>query len=513
MAARAQPVGWPGAVALGLVLALVLGALGVLAAAGSAGWGLGTADWAALRFTLVQATLSAGLSVGLAIPLARALARRRFAGRSALVALLGAPFLLPAIVAVLGIAAVWGRSGWLADLGLSPFPLYGVQGVLLGHVFFNLPLAARLLLQGWAAIPGETWRVSASLGLGPGAVFRHIEWPMLRARVPGAFVLVFLVCASSFAVALGLGGGPGASTLEVAIFEAVRFSFDLGRAARLALVQVVLSLALGALAVALAREVGFGPGLGAARGHPLRRWDADGWGLRVLDAGVIGGAAMFLAAPLAAILVRGLEGVAEGLPPPVWPAAAVSVILAITSALLCLGLAWALAGFAADRPWGEAVGAVALAASPVAVGTGIFLAIRPWADPLAFALPVTASVNALMALPFALRLLLPALRRLRAEEGRLADALGMEGWSRARLVTLPALRRPLGLAGGLAAALSMGDLGVIALFAPHELATLPLVVSNLMGAFRIAAASGAALLLVGLAFALFWICDRLGGRA
>ncbi len=54
--------------------------------------------------------------------MARALARRRFPGRGALIALMGAPFLLPVIVAVLGLLAVFGRSGWvngaLSALGL-----------------------------------------------------------------------------------------------------------------------------------------------------------------------------------------------------------------------------------------------------------------------------------------------------------------------------------------------------------------------------------------------------------
>jgi thiamine transport system permease protein len=57
----------------------------------------------------------------------------------------------------------------------------------------------------------------------------------------------------------------------------------------------------------------------------------------------------------------------------------------------------------------------------------------------------------------------------------------------------------------------MGDLGVIALFAPPEVATLPLLMQRLMAAYRMEAAAGVALVLVGLTFALFWVLDR-GGR-
>ena len=125
---------------------------------------------------------------------------------------------------------------------------------------------------------------------------------------------------------------------------------------------------------------------------------------------------------------------------------------------------------------------------------------------------VTALVNAVLALPFALAALVPAAREMRAGSGRLADSLGMSGWARLWLVTLPALRRPIGFGLGLAAALSMGDLGVIALFADGETATLPLHLYRLMASYRIDQAAGAALLLLALSLALFWAFDR-GGRA
>ena len=57
----------------------------------------------------------------------------------------------------------------------------------------------------------------------------------------------------------------------------------------------------------------------------------------------------------------------------------------------------------------------------------------------------------------------------------------------------------------------MGDLGVIALFAGEDMATLPLMVQRLAGAYRMDQAAAASLLLVGLSLALFLVCD-LGGR-
>src|SRR5262249_18715025 len=124
-----------------------------------------------LVFTLLQAALSTLLSVALAIPVARALARRtRFPGRGLLLRLFGLPMVMPAIVAIFAIVAVYGESGWLhrlaAGLGrpLGSF-LYGLCGILIAHVFFNMPFAARALLAALEAVPGESWRLASQLGM------------------------------------------------------------------------------------------------------------------------------------------------------------------------------------------------------------------------------------------------------------------------------------------------------------------------------------------------------------
>ncbi len=508
-----------GGLALALVVMLTLGPVAALLSSGGGG-GFGPADWSALRFTLLQAVLSAALSVGLAVPLARALARRAFPGRTVFVTLLGAPFLLPVIVAVFGIVAIWGRAGPVSDaleaLGYGRLDIYGLQGVVLAHVFFNLPLATRLILSGWAAVPAEHFRLLAQLGAGPRAALRLVEWPVLRRTVPGALLVVFLLCLTSFAVALTLGGGPAATTLELAIYEVLRFEFDLGRAAVLALVQLGLCLAGAALALSVGAGVAAdAPGLLPAGLRPDR---PGGW-RRLGDGAAIAAAGLFLGAPLVAVLLRGLRGVGEAMPG-LAPAALRSLGVALVSTTVAMALGLALAALidglrARGRPrlamLAEGGAMLALAASPFVMGTGLYLILRPVTDPFAWALAITALVNAAMSLPFALRLLLPALARVRIGHGALADSLGMAGWARFRLLTWPLIRAPAGFAAGLAAALSMGDLGVIALFARPEAPTLPLYMHGLMGAYRLDAAALTALVLVGLSLGLFALFDRLGG--
>ena len=137
--------------------------------------------------------------------------------------------------------------------------------------------------------------------------------------------------------------------------------------------------------------------------------------------------------------------------------------------------------------------------------------VLPLFNPAALAMPVTACVNAVMALPFALRILVPRARQLRAAHARLALSLNMQGWPMWRYVLLPRMRPQIGFSAGLTAALSMGDLGVITLFADPQMATLPLFVFRLMGAYQMQSAAGVALILLALSVALFWFFDQ-GGR-
>ncbi len=492
---------WPGTASAVLVLCLTLGTLGAVAARAQ-GAGLTAADWAAVRFTLLQSVFSAAISVALAIPVARALARRRFVGRGALVTLLGAPFILPVIVAIFGLLATFGRNsvlsivlGWV---GLPPVSIYGLHGVVLAHVFFNLPLATRLILQGWLSIPAEHFRLAASLDAPIG---RLLELPMLRAVVPGAFVIVFLLCLTSFAVALTLGGGPKATTIELAIYQALRFDFDLGKAALLALVQFGLCAIVGFLAWSVAVPEQFGVGLDRV----IERWDR---GAVVSDTLLIAAATLFLVLPLAMVVLRGLPGLAQ-LPGSVWIAAGRSLGVAVVSVGLMLIMAISLV-LRGGRLVGL-IGFLPLATSSLVMGTGLFLLVFPLGLVSNLALPVTALVNAVISLPFALGVLRPAHAQAEAGYGRLATSLGLRGWTRLRWLILPRMHRTLGFSAGLTAALSMGDLGVIALFAGERSETLPLAMSRLMGAYRMDAAAGAGLLLLALSLGLFWLFDR-GGR-
>lgn len=469
--------------------------------------------WRVTRFTLLQATLSTGLSVALAVPLARAIARRQhFPGRDWLIRLLAVPLGLPPIIAALGLIEIWGRQGIistvLSGLGLTePLSIYGLPGILLAHVFFNLPLATRLLLAALDRVPAEYWRNADQLGLGARSVFTAIEWPFMRSQIAGIAGLVFMLCVTSFTLVLLLGGGPAATTLEVAIYQALRFDFDPPRAVGLAVMQLVLT---GGLLAALAM-INRSPEEAATLGQPSRRHPDRSMRSRLADYGLIAVASLFLMSPLLSIAISGLTADLPRLvrEPIVWRAILTSLgiglcaaILSVTAALALVRSRHAALQLAQNAAWARlfrsaaaTVSSLVLLVPPIVLGAGWFVLMRGRADVFALAPILVILINAIMALPFVMRVLEPAHMTHMARTERLSIALGLTGMRRLVLVDWPGLRRALLLALAFAMALSLGDLGAIALFGSQDVVTLPYLLLQRMGSYRTNDAAGLALIL------------------
>ena len=529
---RIDPRILAGILALGFITVLIGGALAGLVAEG---WrDLSGAVEAfdpyllrIVRFTLWQAALSTLLSVLPALFVARALSRHpRFFGRNLILHLFAVPLALPAIVVALAVLSLYGRAGYFAGLlsalGGGEWPgIYGIAGILIAHVFFNLPLAARLFLEALQTVPADQWRLASQLGMGPRAAFRLIEWPALRQALPGVAGLVFMLCVTSFTIVLTLGGGPRATTLEVAIYQALRFDFDPARAVALTVLQVGLTFVV---VLALTR---LGANITGDANLPVapRRFMSPGRAETALDAGLILLASLFVVGPMAATVAAGLEADLVRLAgeDAVRQATLTSIVLALLAALLSTLLSLALVMARRALAIGRRAGArtlleyaadtgagFVLVVPPIVIGAGWFLLIRHSADVFAIAPVMVVTVNAVMAMPFAVRALRPAYDASSERHEKLCALLGISGWTRLRLVDWPVLRRPLATAFAFAAALSLGDLGVIALFGSDSVQTLPYLLLGRMGSYRTADAAGLALWLGLVCLLLMLAAGRLG---
>jgi thiamine transport system permease protein len=461
---------------------------------------------------------------------ARAFSRHpEFPGRALVLRLFAVPLALPAIIAALGVLALYGSagifSGVLTRLAGGDWPgIYGLSGILIAHVFFNLPLATRLFLQALDTVPDDQWRLAAQLGMGARSSFRFLEWPAMRASLPGIAGLVFKLCVTSFTIVLLLGGGPGATTLEVAIYQALRFDFDPARAVALTMVQIALTLGIFVAITRFGGDYTAGANLSVTK----RRYATAGKEEKVLNLLVIAVALLFVAGPMAAIVAAGLGADLGRLAvdEAVRRAALTSLALAVPAALLSVGLSLALVACrraieygrreqrASWLEWASGSGAsLVLVLPPTVIGAGWFVILLRLGDVYAAAPMMVIAVNALMAMPFAVRVVRPAYDAASARNERLCAALGIAGWSRLRLIDGPVLGRPLGTAFAFAMALSLGDLGVIALFGSDSVQTLPYLLMQRMGSYRTEDAAGIAFLLGALCLALMAISDRLGREA
>jgi len=481
--------------------------------------------WRSLRFTLLQATLSTAMSLAFAVPVATAFYEyRRFPCREQILRMFALPLALPQIVAVLAIVGLYGERGVVSQMTESAgvgFPsIYGLTGILVAHVFFNMPLAVRIVLGGLASMPSEYDRLSHQLGMGFFARFRHVIWPFMRPALMSAASLIFMLCITSFTVVLILGGGPRATTLEVAIYQALTFDFDIARAVLLAAVQIAVTVLAFAMLARAGGEVSAGLSVGALRSFAVRRTMPG----RLLAAAAILVGSAFVALPFAVVVWRGVSADLSGLVAQVGfqRALATSLILgtlaAIFAVTLALMLAIGMARTAAsrrfrggasreERIFGQASSLI-LVVPPVVIAAGWFITIRQVADVYAAAPVMVVTINAAMAVPFAIRLILPAVTSAAERYDRLCLMLGVSGLARLRLVTWPLARRALMLAFAFSLALSLGDLGVIAIFGSQDVQTLPYLILQRMGSYRTQDAAGLALILCAMTMALMMIADR-----
>lgn len=531
MAERRQPLIpgwlWPGLIAGLLILLVAMFALGSLwrhapQLVGQSLW-QDSYLWHVIRFTFWQALLSALLSVLPAILLSRALYRRRFPGRQWLLRLCAMTLVLPVLVALFGILSVYGRQGWLAqicewldvDYTFSP---YGLQGILLAHVFFNLPLATRLFLQSLENIAVEQRQLAAQLGMTAWQQFRFVEWPSLRRQLLPTSALIFMLCFASFATVLSLGGGPQATTIELAIYQALSYDYDLGRAAMLALIQLICCLTLVLLSQKLSQVLP----VGHTRDHSWRNTDDSFW-RKATDTLLIVLVLLLILPPLSAVILNGInrEMFSVLQQSALWLALWTSVKIAAGSGLLCLILTMMLLWssrelrlrqrftFAATL---DLSGMMILAMPGIVLATGFFLLLSdtfglpqsPWA--------LVILTNALMAIPYALKVLDNPMRDLAERYSLLCLSLDMRGWQRLRWVELSALKRPMTQALAFACVLSLGDFGVIALFGSADFRTLPFYLYQQIGAYRSQDGAVTALFLLLLCLLLFTFIEKLPSR-
>ncbi len=454
-----------------------------------------------LTWTLLQAGATCLLALALGLPLAWVLARFEFAGRTLVLRLLMLPFVVPTLVAALGVLALMGPRGLGPNLQDTPWLL------LYGNLFFNLCLVVRAGVDGLSSTSAASLAAARTLGATPWRAFWRVEWPAVLPWLSAALCLVFLYCFSGFGLALILGGQRFA-TIEVEIYTLVAHELKLAEASALALCMLLFTGAAAWGYAQVERRLGVPSRSDAVpRQRPAGAWQ---WAM-------LAGAMLILlllcAAPLLALVFRLLGAGAEPWSvlleddtlAALWNSLRFSAVALALATLL--GLAHALA--ARRHAWLRALAFLPFVVSPVTVALGLLLLYPTWSASLSLLL----AAYAMLAYPFVAQALGSALDSLPPQLEQVARTLGCTPARAFWRVVLPAVAPALRRGMAFAAATALGEFAVTLFLSRPEWATLTTLIYQRLGrpgAANLEAALLLACLLMALALAAFLLIERAG---
>jgi thiamine transport system permease protein len=457
-----------------------------------------------LLWTVVQALLTCLLALLVGLPVAWVLARREFFGRTMVLRLLMLPFVVPTLVAALGVLAVWGPRGVVAGW-------WGLQWqdtpwlLLYGNLFFNLCLVVRAAVEALERVSAARVAAARTLGATPWRAFWRVEWPTILPWIASALCLVFLYAFSGFGLALVLGGQRFA-TIEVEIYTLVAHELKLAAAGVLALAMLVLTGAVALLYAWFERRLAT-----PERADRIARVAARGVLQRAGLGLALGALGLLCAAPILAIVLQVLGAGAAAwsvLAEPetlhaLWNTARFTAGALVLATVL--GITHAVA--ARRSTWMRAAAFLPFVVSPVTVALGLLLLYPAWSA----SLPLLLGAYALLAYPFVANALGAALDSLPQSLLQVARTLGASPlrvfWRVTLPLVLPALRRGMAFA----AATALGEFAVTLFLSRPDWATLTTLIYERLGrpgvANRDQALVLAALLMV-LALLVFVLIDR-----
>lgn len=452
-----------------------------------------------LFFTFWQAALSSLLTITLALPGAWILARYKFPGKVFFETLTTIPFVLPTVVVAAAFRTLTDPHSLIGSLvyamGLeSVHPGQGLVLILAAHVFYNLSLALRIIGSFWAHLPPTLTEAARIAGAGSARIFWTITLPLLTPAIGAAGLLVFIFCFSSFGVILLLGGYQY-TTLEVEIYRQAAHIFNLPLAAVLSILQLLTTWLVMRFQSGLQRRASrtimpqtyYSP-LGLAR---KRVW------IRLYLALV----SLGLIVPLCSLAMESLR-IDQGwslanyislfsdnnhdyfahVPP--WTALANSMRYALTATSIAVPLGLCAATFIHSPGFLAKIIdpflMLPMTTSAVTLGFGFILALNQLSAQLLSAWILVPIAHALVAFPFVMRTVLPALAAVPPNIHEAAATLGAKPWTIWWSIDLPLLSRAVLLGAIYAFVISLGEFGATIFIARPQSPTLPLAIYRLL---------------------------------
>ncbi|MBK8421219.1 iron ABC transporter permease [Candidatus Villigracilis saccharophilus] len=449
-------------------------------------------------FTFYQAILSTVLTFALGLPSAILFSRFNFHGKSLLRALTAVPFMLPTVVVASSFNALFGNHGLFSFFIPHPSPFILI---LTAHIFYNTTIVIRIVGNALSRLDPKLEAAARSLGADSFHVWKNITLPLLRPSLLAAALLVFMFDFTSFGVILLLGGS-NFSTLEVEIYLRVLKLPNLPLAALLSIIQLIFTLIFSILYTRTINQV---------TTQTAPRFSLANKPKNIKEKIFVAMLCILLSAffllPLLSLPIRSLTRleadrgqrgeVQYGFTtdyykelfinrrgslfyvPPI-QAAFNSLGYASVTVFLSLALgypaAYALAKPTRLEKFLDPLIMLPLGSSAVMLGLGFIISFgrslaSPWFVPIA---------HTLVALPFVIRTLQPALASIPERLRQAASTLGASPFRVWQTVDFPILSRATLSAATFAFTVSLGEFGATLLLTRPEYPTIPIAIQRFL---------------------------------
>ena len=437
-------------------------------------------------FTFSQAMISVITTLLIGLMPAYVLARYDFKGRRFISALAIVPFMLPTVVVATAFVAL--LPDWLHNTMFA---------VVIVHVFFNISVVIKIVGSAWSQIPRELEDAAKTLGASPLATFSKVTFQLLNSAFISAGTIIFLFTFTSFGV-IQIIGGPKNSTLEVEVARQALTLGDISSGAVISFIQLEFLAIVLAVAFFLSKKSSIE--LNSKTDH--MKTPAI-WREKLLVRATVTFIVVGIGAPIAMLIASSFRlgnnwslyawkqtratEIRPGLSTGVDPFASVMTSVKFTSVAILISLVIGLIGAIAISISGKSgkyldLGyALPLATSAVTLGFSFLIAFSfdliDWRASW-WLIPVGHS---LIAIPFVIRILLTQLRMQPIGWKQAAATLGAKPLRGLWAIDIARLRKPLQVAAGVTAAISLGEFGATTFLTRTGTETMPIAIAKLVG--------------------------------
>lgn len=389
--------------------------------------------------------------------------------------------------------------------------LYSFQGILIAHVFFNVPVVLQIVGSSWDKISQKYSNAARMLGCSSFVSFWKIDLPLLLPAISSAFILIFILCINSFVIVWVLGGNKN-QIIETLVYELATIHLDYQAILPLIWFQIILGILItGIFYRCQVHLVAQEP---TSNKSIFTYWKQN----KILGTLAIGWLLLVLISVLGPLFSLVLDSFKDNsgltikwwsyffkqgwrtIIPIFWRSFQIALGSAGLSFLLLLLVIPFFYSFPKKRKMLEIIFLLPLCISSIVLGLGWFLFYQDYLIQFSFPLILyLIFIHAIIFFPYWLRLFLPSLELLPKSWFQVKKIHNCHWLKFGVLVLIPWFKEPFLKIFCLIMALSFGELNILLMISDYETKTITTEIFSAISAYRFSYAS-----LIGVLFILFF---------